>query len=147
MSLVYAAQLTMVLTTARVTVATSTHMTLCRAHTNRLRKYLIHHQTRQLAILILIDRSFISYHPRLSFSTIDNIKARAMSDGKMDIDEPSGSGAPTPAPATAKNAMAALMAGAKAKGKEKASDEKANEAFAMSEAELKALNERDGMPW
>lgn len=53
----------------------------------------------------------------------------------MDIDEP----------APPANAMAALMAGAKAKGKEKASDGDA--IMEMSEEELKALNEKEGLPW
>lgn len=59
----------------------------------------------------------------------------------MDIDTPAEATTSKP-----QNAMAALMAGAKAKGKERANGDNAA-AFGMSEAELKALNERDGMPW
>ena len=62
-----------------------------------------------------------------------------MADDQMDIDEPTPATTSKP-----QNAMAALMAGAKAKGKERANGDAA---FGMSEEELKALNERDGMPW
>ena len=63
-----------------------------------------------------------------------------MTDDAMDIDTP----APVPTAATAAfpvNAMSALMANAKGKGK-------ANEGTStMSEADLKAFNEKEGLPW
>jgi replication factor C subunit 3/5 len=58
-----------------------------------------------------------------------------MTDDAMDVDTPAS------APAPPANAMSALMANAKGKGK-------ANEGAAtMSEADLKALNEKEGLPW
>ena len=75
------------------------------------------------------------------------LSSSTMTDDQMDVDEPfvpaasTSTGTEKPA-----NAMAALMAGAKAKGKERATGD-GSEAFGMSEAELKALNEREGMPW
>lgn len=56
-----------------------------------------------------------------------------MTDDAMDID--------TPVPAAPANAMSALMANAKGKGK--ASEGAGN----MSEADLKAMNEKEGLPW
>jgi replication factor C subunit 3/5 len=54
----------------------------------------------------------------------------------MDVDPPASSAAPA-------NAMAALMAAAKDKGKGKASED----GGIMTEEELRALNEREGLPW
>lgn len=62
-----------------------------------------------------------------------------MSDAEMEVDD-----APTAPPPA--NAMAALMAGAKAKGKERAT-ENVDAVMGMSEEELRALNEREGLPW
>jgi replication factor C subunit 3/5 len=59
-----------------------------------------------------------------------------MTDEPMDIDTPASSTAPA-------NAMAALMAAAKDKGKGKASED----GGVMTEEELRALNEREGLPW
>ena len=58
-----------------------------------------------------------------------------MAADSMDVDPP----------AAPQNAMAALMAASKAKGKEKATN--GNGDVNMSDAELKALNEREGLPW
>ena len=73
----------------------------------------------------------------LHFSTIESgvlvFLTFTMSDTAMDVDsEP-------------QNAMAALMASAKGKGKASNGEENGN--GEMSQAELKALNERDGLPW
>lgn len=57
-----------------------------------------------------------------------------MTDEAMDVDTP----APAPAPA---NAMSAMMANAKGKGKAD------GETGTMSEADLKAMNEKEGLPW
>ncbi|GFZ50493.1 Replication factor C subunit 3 [Saitozyma sp. JCM 24511] len=62
-----------------------------------------------------------------------------MTDEPMDVDPPASSAAPA-APA---NTMAALMAAAKDKGKGKASED----GGIMTEEELRALNEREGLPW
>jgi hypothetical protein len=56
-----------------------------------------------------------------------------MTDESMDVDPPTAAAPP------AGNAMSALMAGAREKGKGKAGN--------MSDADLKALQEKDGLPW
>lgn len=57
-----------------------------------------------------------------------------MADTPMDVDD---------TPAASSNAMAALMANAKGKGKATNGDGNGT----MSEAEVKAFNEREGLPW
>jgi hypothetical protein len=53
-----------------------------------------------------------------------------MTDDLMDVDSPATAAAPV-------NAMSALMAGAREKGKGKE----------MSDADAKALKDKDGLPW
>jgi hypothetical protein len=64
-----------------------------------------------------------------------------MTDVMMDIDPPAVATAPTAAAPPASNAMSALMAGAREKGKGKANE------GGMSEADLKAIQEKEGLPW
>lgn len=65
------------------------------------------------------------------------IRSASMTDTPMDVDPPAANGS-----ASNGNAMSMLMANAK--GKAKAGGQDGQE---LSEAELKALNEREGLPW
>ena len=59
-----------------------------------------------------------------------------MSDTHMEVDEPAAPSAPV-------NAMSSLMANAKGKAKAANGDGEG----AQSQAEMKAANEREGLPW
>jgi hypothetical protein len=61
-----------------------------------------------------------------------------MTDEMMDVDPPV---APSAAAPPVSNAMSALMAGAREKGKGKANE------GGMSEADLKAIQDKEGLPW
>jgi hypothetical protein len=73
-----------------------------------------------------------------------------MADTEMEIDQPVEEAASAPPAASngsssakPNNAMSFLMANAKGKGKANGEDAE----MGMSESEIKALNEKEGLPW